>query len=74
MTKKTALQEIRSDKLNGVLIRSRARWIEKGEKPSQYFCSLENRNFVSKSMNSLISQNGEEISESEQITTELFIF
>ena len=45
------------------MIRSKARWIEQSEKPSSYFCSLENRNFVSKRMISLIKNNGSEIND-----------
>ena len=32
------------------MIRSRARWIEEGEKPSKYFCNLESRNFLNKTI------------------------
>ena len=35
-----------------------AKWIHEGEKPTNYFCNLENRNFVSKAMNKLYSKNG----------------
>ena len=45
---KLELQNIRENRLKGVFIRSKARWVEKGEKPSRYFLNLENRNFVSK--------------------------
>ena len=30
----------RNEKIKGILLRSRANWIEHGEKPSKYFCSL----------------------------------
>ena len=58
----------------GVLIRSRARWIEKSEKPSSYFFNLENRNFVSKQMRSITKDNGEEIFELEHIKKEVHSF
>ena len=32
------------------MVRSRAKWIEHGEKTSSYFCHLENRNYISKYM------------------------
>ena len=48
------LRLIREKKLEGSLIRSRATWVKEGEKPSKYFCNLENRNYVSKSVRSLI--------------------
>ena len=53
--KKKELQDLRQKRLEGVRIRSRAKWINEGEKPSTYFCNLENRNFTSKAMNNLFS-------------------
>ncbi len=46
--KRNELQEIRRIKMQGHFIRSRARWIEDGEKATNYFCNLENRHFISK--------------------------
>ena len=54
-------------------VRSKARWIDQSEKPSRYFCSLENRNFVSKRMVSLVKSNGTEINEFDLITHEKII-
>ena len=52
MQRKLELEAIRIDtgKLKGAMIhvRSRAKWIEEGEKPSSYFCNLEKRNYVNK--------------------------
>ena len=53
------------------MIRARARWIEEGEKPSNYFCNLENRNFVSKRMVSLLKPNNEEITDFNSINKEV---
>ena len=39
--KQNELEKIRNQKLRGSYIRSRAKWIEEGEKPSKYFCNLE---------------------------------
>ena len=44
--------------MEGVKIRSRAKWVTEGEKVSKYFCNLENQNFISKAMNNLISNEG----------------
>lgn len=33
-------------KLRGNMIRSEARWVEEGEKPTNYFCHLKSRNFL----------------------------
>ena len=71
---KLELQELRENKLKGALLRSKARWVEKGEKPSKFFCNLENRNFVSKRITSLIDNNGEELKSPSEIKNEVFNF
>ena len=68
--KKTELSDIRKKKMEGVFIRSKAKWIQQGEKPTKYFCNLENRNYVSKCMNSLITRSGEHLSSQEEILSE----
>lgn len=68
--KKQELQQLRNKKLNGKLIRSRAKWIQEGEKPTQYFCNLENRNFVSKIMSKLQAKNGNILSSQNEILEE----
>ena len=72
--KRNELQDIRNKKMEGVKIRSRARWISDGEKVTKYFCNLENRNFVSKCMNSLKNKEGEIISEQSEILKETMQF
>ena len=48
MNGKTAeLIAIREKRIEGVLIRSKARWIANGEKVTSYFCSLEKRHNIS---------------------------
>ena len=71
---KYELKELRENKLKGSLIRSKAKWIEHGEKPSKYFCNLENRNFVSKRMSCLIDKNGTELKEKDLICNEVYEF
>lgn len=68
--KKQELSELRKKKMNGVFIRSKAKWIHEGEKPTRYFCNLENRNYVSKIMNSLISHEGEHLKTQDEILAE----
>ena len=72
--KKEQLQQLREKKLKGNLIRSRARWVEQGEKPSRYFCNLENRNFVSKRMSALIDKDGNEVTDLDKINNEVLQF
>ena len=72
--KQRELTKIREKKLEGTMIRARARWVEQGEKPSSYFCSLENRNFVSKRMSLLVKENDFEIKDLKSINNEVYSF
>ena len=56
---KTRLQEIRQKKLEGVILRSKCRYEDMGEKPTKYFLSLESRNFISKVITKLTNSDGE---------------
>lgn len=55
--KKEQLQELRNEKLKGQLIRSRAQWLNEGEKPTKFFCSLANKNYVNKTIKKLNISN-----------------
>ena len=71
---KTQLEEIRSEKLEGNIIRSRAKWTSEGEKPSNYFLNLESRNFTSKIIPKLETADGKIIENQENILTETMKF
>ena len=62
---KQELNNLREDKMQGYLVRSRANIIENGEKPSQYFCNLESHNYSSKIINVIEQENGEHINQKE---------
>lgn len=55
---KAELSEIDNYKTEGLILRSRARWYEKGEKSNSYFLKLESRNKIKKSVNKLQRPNG----------------
>ena len=65
--KKEELKNLREKRMEGVLLRSKARWIAEGEKNSSYFCNLEKRHFVSKTMTKLKGNNGEEVTEANKL-------
>ena len=65
------LQQIRNKRIEGMMVRSRVKWMQDGEKGSRYFCSLEKRNFVDKSMGFIEKGNGEIISEQKNILNEV---
>ena len=68
--KNLSLEDLRNKKMEGVKLRSKAKWIDEGEKVTQYFCNLENRNFISKCMPTLISNTGETLNEQDRILLE----
>lgn len=69
--KKTKLQEIRNEKLKGNILRSKAKWIEHGEKPTKYFCSLEKRNYINKTVTKIETDSGQHITEQKMILDEI---
>ena len=48
------LEQIEEEKLRGNIVRSRAQLIEEGEKCSKYFMNLENRNYRTKCITTLL--------------------
>ncbi|KAK3088083.1 hypothetical protein FSP39_014464 [Pinctada imbricata] len=67
ISKQKELEDMRKEKLKGAFIRSRAKWVEEGEKPSKYFCHLESRNFTNKLIPKIEEDNGNIISEQHEI-------
>jgi hypothetical protein len=49
----------------------RANWQENGEKCSEYFCKLEKKNFIKKTITELIDENGQHITDPSEILLEL---
>ena len=45
---KSELEKIRREKINGIIVRSRVKWYEEGEKCTSYFLNLESRNYIDK--------------------------
>ena len=73
-SKRKELYDIRQIKMEGVKIRSKARWINDGEKVTKYFCNMENRNYVSKCMNSLRKEDGNLLTDQNEIVNETMRF
>ena len=75
--KRHELLELRQKKLDGVIVRSRGKWLYEGEKNTKYFCNFEKRNFVQKAMCFIRKDNGDIIHDSNAITKDaklLFFF
>ena len=71
VTLKEELEEIRKEKMKGVIIRTKARWIEDGEKPSKYFCALEKRNYVNKTVTRVVDDNNLEYTKQDEILEQI---
>ena len=67
---KRELEELREKKIQGNILRSKAKWLEKGEKPSGYFLHLENKNYTSKLISRLIVDTDKEVSDTGEILKE----
>ena len=57
-------------KARGIILRSKAKWVEEGEKNTKYFIKLEKRNQNSTYIKTLINSENEEIDEIEPIIKE----
>ena len=56
--RKQQLEKIREEKIQGQIVRSRMQWLSEGERPSKFFCKLENKNFIGKIIKKLKLDNG----------------
>ena len=63
------LEASRKNRIEGSIIRSRAKWLSEGEKPSKYFLNLESRNYVNKTIPRL-DVNGKIIDDQTEILRE----
>ena len=68
---KAQLQEIRDSRIQGIAVRSRVKWINEGEKTTKYFCNLENRNFLDKTIPFLEKDDGNIVTDQKCILNEV---
>ena len=64
---KQNLLQIEQQNSRGSIIRSRAKWIEDGEKPTQYFFNLEKANYIKKHIRKLTLPGGTTTESPEEI-------
>ena len=69
--KKNELQELREEQTKGSYIRSRVQWLRAGEKPTNFFCSLERRNYLEKTIKRIHKSNGDILTKQEDILSEV---
>ena len=68
------LETIRQRSITGSAIRARAQWINEGEKPTRYFCSLKKYNYVEKTIKCIELENGETLTDQKVILNEVAKF
>lgn len=71
---KKELQEIRLNKVNDILLRSRAQRIDEDEKPSKYFLNLQKRNYEEKLISFLKIDKDEVLYANDGIKAEVYNF
>ena len=69
--KKKELEKTRDHKLMGNIIRSRAKWMDEGEKHTKYFLNLENKNYTNKTFPKLIKEESIDITDQKYILLEI---
>ena len=69
--KKQELENLREHKMKGHFIRSRLKWLNEGEKPTKFFCSLEKRNYTEKTIRKLEISDGTLITDQFKILNEI---
>ena len=69
--KKKELEKIRDIAIQGTVIRSRAQWLNEGERPSKYFCSLEKYNYAEKTIRCVKLDSGKKITDQKDILKEV---
>ena len=67
---KSKWEQIENIKVEGAIIRSKAKWVEEGEKNTKYFLNLEKRNYEKKCIRKLILNTQQEITETHEILEE----
>ena len=72
--KQEELESIRAERIRGHMIRCRTEWLQEGEKPSKYFCSLENRQYTEKTIKSIRLDDGSTITDQNKILKEVKSF
>ena len=72
--KKHQLQAIRNRRLEGMMVRSRVKQLQDGERASRYFCNLEKRNYTSRSMSFIETRDGQTVFSQKEILDETKAF
>ena len=64
---KIELEDKTLERIRGVMFRSKAKWVEEGEKNTKYFYSLEKARYNAKTCYKVVNEKGEEITDGDRI-------
>lgn len=67
-------ESIRKEPMKGIMVRACFKWIEQGEKPTEYFLALQERNYINKTGSKIANDNGVLISNEQEILNEIKSF
>ena len=70
-SKKHELIQLREQNMKGHYVRSRVQWLHEGERPTKYFCSLEQHNYLNKTIKKVKKKDNTLITDQGQILLEL---
>ena len=71
---KLELQAIRESKLKGHMVRARVQWLHLGERPTKFFCSLEQKHYIEKTVRKIQTEDGRIITDQADILKEIEFF
>ena len=69
--KKVELEDLRKDKVKGQMKRTRLQWLHEGEKPTSFFCNLERKQYIEKTIKKINLTNGRIIMDQYKILDEI---
>ena len=70
LTLKNERKSYVENETEGAVIISKAKWIHEAERNTRFFFNLEKRNYINKSMQSLVTDNGQLVSEFKDVLNE----
>ena len=71
---KSEWENVQKVKTNGIILRSKAKWVENGEKNTKYFLNLEKRNYNIKYIKCLVTHENKTINDPNEILKAQFDF
>ena len=69
--KRVELEDLRKDKIKGQLTRTRLQWLNEGEKPTSFFCNLERKQYLEKTIRKIKTPEGTLITDQQKVLNEI---